>query len=92
MLTGPVAELRPALSPDGRWLAINRTSGRFEIYVRPFPDVQRAKVQVLADGGTSLVRRADGRELFFASAGTLIAVIVAPAARGPALVLVAPAP
>jgi Tol biopolymer transport system component len=77
VLTGPAAELRPALSPDGRWLAYQSDeSGRFEVYVRPFPDVQRAKVQVSADGGTSPVWRADGRELFFASAGTLIAVDV----------------
>ena len=77
VLTGPAAELRPALSPDGRWLAYQSDeSGRFEIYVRPFPDVQRAKVQVSTDGGTSPVWRADGRELFFASAGTLIAVDV----------------
>jgi Tol biopolymer transport system component len=75
VLTGPAAELRPALSPDGRWLAYQSDeSGRFEIYVRPFPDVQRSKVQVSVDGGTSPVWRADGRELFFASAGSLIAV------------------
>jgi dipeptidyl aminopeptidase/acylaminoacyl peptidase len=79
VLTGPAAELRPALSPDGRWLAYQSDeSGRFEVYIRPFPDVQRAKVQVSADGGTSPVWRADGRELFFASAGTLIAVDVLP--------------
>jgi Tol biopolymer transport system component len=77
VLTGPAAELRPALSPDGRWLAYQSDeSGRFEIYVRPFPDVQRAKVQVSVEGGTSPVWRADGRELLFASAGTLIAVDV----------------
>jgi hypothetical protein len=82
VLTGPAAELRPALSPDGRWLAYQSDeSGRFEIYVRPFPDVQRAKVQVSADGGTSPVWRADGRELFFASSGMLIAVDV-PATGG----------
>ena len=65
VLTGPAAELRPALSPDGHWLAYQSDeSGRFEIYVRPFPDVQRAKLQVSAEGGTSPVWRADGRELF----------------------------
>ena len=33
------SENNPALSPDGRWLAYqSNESGRFEIYVRSFPD------------------------------------------------------
>jgi Tol biopolymer transport system component len=32
-------ELRPAFSPDGKWLAyVSDESGRPEVYVRPFPD------------------------------------------------------
>jgi hypothetical protein len=39
-------ELDPALSPDGRWIAYRSDeSGRFEIYVQPFPAVDR-KVRV----------------------------------------------
>jgi eukaryotic-like serine/threonine-protein kinase len=77
VLTGPYAELRPTLSPDGRWLAYQSDeSGRFEVYVRPFPDVQRAKWQASVDGGTSPVWRADGRELLFATGGMLSAVDV----------------
>jgi len=34
----PFAELEPAFSPDGRWIAYTSTeSGRPEVYVRPFP-------------------------------------------------------
>lgn len=39
------ADLRwPTLSPDGRWLAYaSAESGRYEAYVRPFPDVNAGK-------------------------------------------------
>ena len=33
-------EIGPALSPDGKWLAYaSNESGRYEVYVRPYPDV-----------------------------------------------------
>src|SRR4029078_59488 len=40
------------VSPDGRWLAYeSNSSGSFEIYVRPFPNVSRGQKQVLTAGG-----------------------------------------
>ena len=54
------------LSPDGRWMAyVAGFSGREEVYVRPFPDVGRRRIQVSTNGGTEPVWGADGRELFF---------------------------
>jgi serine/threonine-protein kinase len=45
------SEARPTLSIDGRWLAYeSNESGRFEIYVRAFPDGGTAH-QVSIDGG-----------------------------------------
>ena len=45
------SENDPALSPDGRWIAYqSNESGRFEIYVRPFPDGGPAH-QVSTEGG-----------------------------------------
>ena len=45
-------ELYPAISPDGRWMAyISDESGRQEIYVRPFPNVEEGKWQISSDGG-----------------------------------------
>lgn len=77
VLTGPYAELRPALSPDGRWLAYQSDeSGRFEVYVRPFPHVQRARWQVSTRGGSSPMWRRDGRELFFAGGGALMSAAI----------------
>ncbi|HLG06901.1 MAG TPA: protein kinase, partial [Gemmatimonadales bacterium] len=41
-----------ALSPDGKWLAYESTeSGREEVFVRPFPNVDAAKIQVSSTGG-----------------------------------------
>ncbi|HXI21644.1 MAG TPA: protein kinase, partial [Gemmatimonadales bacterium] len=49
LLTGAYSEDFPAISPDGRWLAYeaNETSRyEYEIFVRPFPDVEAGKWQV----------------------------------------------
>ena len=41
----------PALSPDNRWLAYtSNESGRNEVYVRPFPDVDAGRWQVSRNG------------------------------------------
>jgi Tol biopolymer transport system component len=75
LLVGPYAETHPAISPDGRWLAYQSDeSGRFEVYLRPFPDLTRARWQVSVAGGTSAAWRRDGRELLFASGAVLTAV------------------
>jgi serine/threonine-protein kinase len=48
----PFDELHGAFSPDGRFLAYSSNeSGRWEVYVRPFPG-PGGKWQVSADGGT----------------------------------------
>jgi serine/threonine-protein kinase len=55
-----------SISPDGRWLAYESTeSGREEIFVRPFPNVSDAKVQVSTSGGFSPVWAKHARELYF---------------------------
>jgi serine/threonine-protein kinase len=61
-------QMSPALSPDGRWLAYTSSeSGRNEVYVRPFPDVEAGRWQVSRDGGTEPAWSHSGRELFFRS-------------------------
>jgi hypothetical protein len=71
-------------SPDERWLAYaSNESGRFEIYVRPFPG-PRAKWQVSTAGGTQPRWRRDGKELFYvAPDNRLMAVLVGLAADAP---------
>jgi serine/threonine protein kinase/Tol biopolymer transport system component len=61
----PFEELEGQFSPDGRWVAYqSNESGRFEIYVQPFPGAG-GKEQVSTAGGTDPRWRADGRELYF---------------------------
>ena len=61
-------ESTPAISPDGRWIAYaSNESGRAEVYVQPFPDMD-GKWQVSVEGGREPVWAPDGRELFFTSA------------------------
>jgi len=58
-------EQNPHVSPDGRWLAYQSDeSGRYEVYVRPFPDGERDKVQVSAEGGIDPRWSRDGTEIF----------------------------
>jgi hypothetical protein len=68
----------PELSPGGRWLAyVSNESGRTEVYVRPFPDVEAGRWQVSTSGGTSPLWAHDGGELFYVSgSGDLVAVEV----------------
>jgi Tol biopolymer transport system component len=62
-------------SPDGRWIAYqSNATGRFEIYVRPFPG-PGDQWQMSTNGGITPRWRRDGQELFYlAPDATLMAV------------------
>ena len=52
-------------SPDGKWIAYqSNESGRFEIYIQPFPG-PGSKLQVSTNGGAQARWRRDGKELFY---------------------------
>jgi serine/threonine-protein kinase len=80
LVAGTRAEVEPALSPDGKWLAYTSAeSGRGEVFVRPFPDAQAAKWQVSTAGGGEPRWSHSGRELFYiAPDNTLVAVDLIP--------------
>jgi serine/threonine-protein kinase len=67
------------LSPDGHWLAyVSDESGSKEIYVRPFPNVDSAKIAISIAGGLEPLWSRDGSELFFRTIrGEMFAVPVA---------------
>jgi len=68
LLQSPFVERNGVVSPDGRWLAYEADdSGRVEIYVRPFPDVNSGHWQVSTAGGSRLVWARSGQELFYVS-------------------------
>jgi Tol biopolymer transport system component len=57
---------RAQWSPDQRWLAyVSEESGRAEIYVRPYPDIDSGRWQVSSDGGEDPHWSDDGSALFF---------------------------
>jgi serine/threonine-protein kinase len=77
LLGSPARELGARLSPDGRWLAYYSTeSGRHEVYVRPFPNVDEHRWQVSIDGGWTPIWAPSGRELFFMNGTALMSASV----------------
>lgn len=74
----PFEERNGVVSPDGRWLAYESdASGRFEVYVRPFPNVADGQWQVSTGGGIQPLWARNASELFFLAAdGALNAVSV----------------
>jgi serine/threonine-protein kinase len=76
-LRTPFDEGVPQFSPDGRWLAyISDESGRFEVYVQPYPG-PGGKWQISTEGGTEPVWNPNGRELFYRSGDKMMAVDIA---------------
>jgi eukaryotic-like serine/threonine-protein kinase len=66
-LQTPFNEGAPRFSPNGRWLAyVSDESGRFEIYVQPYPG-PGGKWLISTEGGTEPVWNRNGRELFYRS-------------------------
>ncbi len=66
LLASKSEESLQALSPDGRWLAYNSNeTGRFEIYVVPFPNTTAAKWAISSGGGINPMWSHRGSELFY---------------------------
>ena len=76
-LVTPFPEARGRLSPDGRWMAYqSNESGTTEVYVQPFPvSAERAGKHLISNGGgLEPLWRRDGKELFFLSGRSIMAV------------------
>ena len=72
-------EREAQFSPDGKWIAYqSNQSGRFEIYVQPFPGPGTPlPISSSSNGGAQVRWRRDGKELFYiALDGGLMAVPV----------------
>jgi len=75
----------PALSPDGHWLSYAANpSGRYQIYVRPFPGGGNA-TQVSEDGGTEPAWSGDGRTIFFRDGRRMLSARVQLVGSAPAI-------
>jgi Tol biopolymer transport system component/tRNA A-37 threonylcarbamoyl transferase component Bud32 len=66
-------ENAPQFSPDGRWMAYSSDeSGRYEIYVVPYPGLG-GKWQISSEGGREPLWNRNGRELFFRNGTKMMA-------------------
>ena len=64
----------PKFSPDGRFVVYtSNESGRFEVYVRSFPD-GTGRRQISTSGGTQPRWSRDGKETFYVERDTLMAL------------------
>jgi serine/threonine protein kinase/Tol biopolymer transport system component len=71
------------LSPDGSWLAFQADdSGRAEVYLQPFGR-EGERLRVSTDGGAEPRWSADGKELYFVSAASVLNAVAIDAAGHP---------
>ena len=72
----PFEEFHPSVSPDGKWLAYtSNESGRYEVYVQPFPGGGR-RVKISAELGFLPKWSPDGSDVFYRSgSGTKLMVV-----------------
>ncbi len=76
LLAGPFQESHGTFSADGRWFAyVSGESGRREVYVLPYPRLDR-KWPISTGGGTEPVWARDGTEIFYRNGDKTMAVSV----------------
>lgn len=74
LLKTPAIEGVARFSPDGHWISYaSNESGRFEVYVLPYPGPGQ-KVQISTEGGTGPMWGRNGQELFFWQGDKMMAV------------------
>ena len=75
LLDEEFSESDPEVSPNGRWIAYTSAeSGRNEIYVRPFPNVDERRWTISRGGGVSPAWSSDGKELFYRNGDKMMVV------------------
>jgi eukaryotic-like serine/threonine-protein kinase len=78
LLQTPFNERNAELSPDSRWMAYQSdVTGSWEIYVRPFPNVDSGLWQISNGGGMYPVWSRNTNELFYVQPGTKPAMMAA---------------
>ena len=75
LISGEFRVFDPAVSPNGRWIAYtSMESGQYEIYARPFPNVDEGKWSISSGGGNSPAWSPDGTELFYRNGNKMMVV------------------
>ena len=76
LISSPGADTKPAISPDGRWIAYQSdVSGRAEVYLVTCPDGQTTR-QVTFNGGVNPAWSPDGQTLYFVTPQGLVSVTI----------------
>jgi serine/threonine-protein kinase len=74
-LNTPASEVEPMFSPDGRWIAYaSNESGRYEVFVRPFPG-PGGKWQISTAGGLEAAWTRTRHELLYRGSDLRIMVV-----------------
>ena len=74
--TTEFSERSPMFSPNGNWIAYHSDrSGRFEVYVQPYPGTGGRR-RISSDGGTEPLWARDGKEIFFRNEDKLMVVAI----------------
>ncbi|HRZ09098.1 MAG TPA: protein kinase [Gemmatimonadales bacterium] len=80
LVVDQATSMQAVLSPDSRWIAYTSdATGRFEVYVSPFPNISSTRLVSIGGGNEPRWAR-NGRELFYKSGGRLMVVDVLPGA------------
>jgi Tol biopolymer transport system component len=70
LLHSEFSERNAALSPNGNWMAYQSDeSGQYEVYVRPFPNIDDGLWTISTAGGAKPLWSAEGQELFYIEPG-----------------------
>jgi len=92
VIPGEEAQLAPALSPDGKWLAYTMGEGtKQRIYVSPFPNASTAHLLVADRYARDPVWSTRGTELFYIDVGTQ-SIVAVPVTTTPVLSFGTPKP
>ena len=72
----PASDFGGEISPDGKWIAYHSNdSTEFQVYVRPFPNVNDGRWQLSTNGGTRAAWARNGRELFYLDRDGLLTAV-----------------
>jgi len=84
LLASEFNERNAELSPDERFMAYQSDeSGQFEVYVRPFPNVNDDQWVISTAGGSKPLWSRDGRELFYIEPGSPTRMMSVPVQMSP---------
>jgi Tol biopolymer transport system component len=68
LIHGPLSEVEPQISPDGKWIAFSTPqTGKYEVFVQTVPPTEGSSWQVSTGSGRQPMWRQDGRELYYVS-------------------------